>query len=185
MARSSPACWSRPRSSSTPSSSAVPAACARRRYRSWSPPRPSWCSPTGDHSNGRTRSLLPCPPHGGLSYRPAGFTCADASGRRHGHSRAHGARHRWSSSYRSSAWCRAPAAGMRVATCRTGATVTTEAAVGQPTPGSFPGALPGPVESHGSQRSSARVADGITAHTARDVDRSRRGPALPRISGAR
>ncbi len=78
-----------------------------------------------------------------------------------------------------------PSCGHGGRTCRTGATVTIEAAVGHPTPGSFPGALPGPVESHGSQRSSAHAVDGFTAQTARDVDRSRRGPALPRISGAR
>ena len=69
--------------------------------------------------------------------------------------------------------------------CRIGASITTEAPVGQPTAGSFPGALPAPIESHGWQRSSAHAADGITAHTARDVDRSRRGPAITRISGAR
>ncbi len=69
--------------------------------------------------------------------------------------------------------------------CRIGASITTEAPVGQPTAGSFPGALPAPIESPGSQRSSARVADGIMAHTARDVDGSGRSSAVPRISGAR
>jgi len=67
--------------------------------------------------------------------------------------------------------------------CRTGATVTTKSAVGHPTAGSFPGALAAPVESHGFQRSSAHAADGITAHAARDVDRSRRGSTIPKISG--
>ena len=78
-----------------------------------------------------------------------------------------------------------PSCGLEGRGCRTGATVMTDAAVEQPAAGSFPGALPGPIESHGFRRSSVHGADGITAHTARDVDRSRRGPATPRISGAR
>ena len=78
-----------------------------------------------------------------------------------------------------------PGCGLEGRDCRTPAAVTTEAAVGQPMTGSFHGALRGPSGSHALQRSSARVADGITAHTARDVDRSCRGPTIPKISGAR
>ena len=78
-----------------------------------------------------------------------------------------------------------PSCGLGGWGCRTGATVTTGAAVGQPTTGTFHGALLGPSGGHALQRSSARAADGITAQKARDPDLSGRGPALPRISGAR